>query len=406
MAQVFTTVISIRMHDKSVRFYSAVGNDKSSIQMDSKPFKAKPFSDEFYREFTKFLGDYSASKPSYAGKAAKVTLLVPDSLVLTDSVNIPGVNRKSIENLTNVAISARYHNLAELRYNKFVSASNKQYSTINLVVIRQKLLQGLYTCCSGSNMFANVLTYESNAIVDGALALNGKLKNSNFVLLDIKEGYSRLAYVVKGVTVGCFDLPFGFGILHDNKVVAENMLFDHPVAELAVINAKEKAKAKQLTMASGDNTESAEGADAAEPQQADSFDAEISFSNDANTVQRTVQIKTLPKKVPRVLPKFMQRPLPESPEGFEAENFRVFVKWALEFIGGNPRLRDMGTVDTVYVNMPPRYDHLYDMVNQEKEENGVVFASLGLDKEKDLVSRHLELYGGLYAAQFNQNNNF
>lgn len=403
MAQVFTTVISIRMHDKSVRFYSAVGNDKGSIQMDSKPFKAKPFTDEFYREFTKFLTDYSASKPSYAGKAAKVTILVPDGLVMTDSVNIPGVNRKSLENLTNVAIQARYHNLAELRYNKFVSASNKQYSTINLVVIRQKLLQGLYTCCSGSNMFANVLTFESNAIVDGAIALNGKLKNGTYVLVDIKEGYSRICYVVKGTTVGCYDLPFGFGILHDNKLVAENMLFDHPVAELAVINAKEKAKAKQLTMAGGDAA--AESADA-EPQEAENFDAEISFSNDQNTVQRAVQIKTLPKKTPRVLPKFMQRPVPESPEGFEAENFRIFVKWTLEFINGNARLKEMGAVDTVYVNMPPRFDHLYDTVNLEKEENGVTFVSLGLDKEKDLVARHLELYGGLYAAQYNQNNNF
>lgn len=404
MAQVFTTVICIRMHDKSVRFYSAVAGDKGSIQMESKPFKAKPFTDEFYREFGKFLTDYSTAKPSYAGKAAKVTILVPDCLVLTDSVNIPGVNRKSLDNMTTVAIEARYRNLAELRYNKYVSASNKQYSTVNMVVVRQKLLQGLYTCCSAANMFANVLTFESNAIVDGAMALNGKLKGGTYLLADIKEGYSRLAYVVKGNTVGCFDLPFGFGILHDNKLVAENMLFDHPTAELAVVNAKEKAKAKQLTMAGGDAA--AENPEGAEPQEADNFDAEISFSNESNTVQRTVQIKTLPKKTPRVLPKFMQRPIPETPEGYQYENFRIFVKWILEFIGGNPRLKEMGTVETVYVNMPPRFDHLYDAVNLEKEENGVVFQSLGLDKEKDIIARHLELYGGLFAAQYNQNNNF
>lgn len=392
------------MHDKSVRFYSAVAGDKSSIQMESKQFKSKPFSDEFYREFTKFLSDYSTAKPSFAGKAAKVTILVPDTLILTDSVNIPGVGRKSLENLTNVAIGARYRNLAELRYNKYVSTSNKQYSTVNLVVVRQKLLQGLYTCCSGCNMFANVLTFEANAIVDGAIALNGKLKNGTYVLADIKEGYSRLCYVVKGNTVGCFDLPFGFGILHDNKLTPENMLFDHPTAELAVLNAKEKAKAKQLTMAGADvNAESPEGA---EPQEAESFDAEVSFSNDANTVQRQVQIKTLPKKTPRVLPKYMQRPLPETPEGYEYENFRIFTKYILEFINGNPRLREMGAVDTVYVNMPTRFDHLYDTVNQEKQENGVEFVSLGLDREKDLIARHLELYGGLYASLYNLNNNF
>ena len=405
MAQIFSTVISIRLHDRSVRFYSAVGNDKASIQMDSKPLKSRLFTDEFYREFSMLLSDYSTTKVSYAGKAAKVTLLVPDSTVLTDSVNIPGVGRRSAEALTAVAVEARYQNLSELRVNKFVSASNKQYSTVNLVVIRNKLLQGLYTACSSNNMFANVLNFEANSVVNGAMALNGKLKSGTFVLLDVKETYSRICYVAKGNTVGCYDLPFGYGMLYSNKLVAENMLFDHSIAELAVVNAKEKAKAKQLTMAGGDNAlDTADTADTAFGG-AGAFDAEISFEEAAPTV-RAVQIKTLPKKTPRVLPKYMQRPTPESPEGYESENFRIFVKWVLEFIGGNPRLREMGLVDTVYVNMPARFDHILDVVNLEKQENGVVFAPLGLDKEKDIVARHLELYGGLFATQFNLHNNF
>ncbi len=403
MAQVFSTVISIRLHDKSVRFYSAVGGDKASIQMESKPLKSRPFTDEFYREFAKLLAEYSTTKVSFAGKAAKVTLIVPDSTVLMDSVNIPGVSRRSADNLTTVAVEARYRNLSELRYNKYVSASNRQYSTVNLVLIRQKLLQALFTCCSSNNMFANVLTFESNAVVDGAMALNGKLKNGTFVLLDIKETYSRICYVVHGTTVGCYDLPFGFGILQDNKLVAENMLFDHTVAELAVVNAKEKAKAKQLTMAGGDNVlDAAEGTENATEG---AFDAEMSFE-ETTAAPRVAQIKTLPKKTPRVLPKYMQRPTPETAEGYVYENFRIFVKWTLEFIAGNPRLRDMGAVDTVFVNMPQQYDYLYDMVNLEKQENGVTFQRLGLDKEKDIVARHLELYGGLYAVQYNTHNNF
>ena len=35
------------------------------------------------------------------------------------------------------------------------------------------------------------------------------------------------------------------------------------------------------------------------------------------------------KKTPRKLPMFMQRPIPDTPEGIAQENFRVFAKWAL-----------------------------------------------------------------------------
>lgn len=385
MAQVFNTVISLRLHDNSVRFYSAVGGDKSSIRMEGKPLKSRLFSDEFYHEFTQLLTDYAADKVSHTGKAAGVTILVPDTVVLTDSVNVPGTNRKAVDSLTALALEARYRNIADLRYNKYVSSANRQYSTVGVVLIRQKLLQALYTCCSGCNMIVNVLTYEANALVDGAMALNGKLKGGSFVLLDIKEGYSRICYVVRGVTVGYYDLPFGYGILWDDKLAVENMLFDHTVAEIAVFNAKKRARAKQLAAAGAGNAD------------VGGMDEEA---------QRLAQSRMLPKKVPHVLPKNMQRPLPTTPQGYEAENFRIFVKWVLEFIEGNPRLRELGDVDTVYVNMPDRYAHVLDTTNREREDNGVAFASLGIDGEKELISRHLELYGGLFASQYNTNNNF
>ena len=398
----FTTVISIKPRDKQIVFYSAVGRDKNTLKMDVKSIKARFFDDEFYEEFTRCLTEYANSNPSYAGKSAYVTVLVPDYLISTTSFNIPGINKKNTMNLFNVALESNYANFRELRMNNLMVKQNKQYATFCVALIRQKLLQGIYSACSSCNMFANILTYEASACGSAAASLNGKVANDACLLLDIKETESTLAYLNKGIVIGNIDLPFGWDIMKQPKVVAENMLFSHDVAELAVINAKEKAKAKQLTMMGGDNQQTDESGSG--------IDGDGGLLTDAAPAaperQLNQTVKTLPKKTPRVLPKWMQRPVPDTQEGFAFENFRIFEKYVLEFIRANSRLTAIKEPSSVYVNMPEEFEYIYELVNQEIDENKIKFEDLGIKKEKPIIKEHLELYGGLCADQFGTLNNF
>ena len=210
--------------------------------------------------------------------------------------------------------------------------------------------------------------------------------------------------------LGNLDLPFGWDILTSQKPVADNMLFDHDVAELAVINAKEKAKAKQLTMMGGGDDaakQAAEAAADAENNNGENNEDDGGLINTTSTPERQIlTIKTLPKKVPRTLPKWMQRPIPETQEGVAYENFRIFMKYILEFIRGNGRLTAIAQPECVYVNMPQEFKYLLDKANEEEAENKIKFTSLGLEKEKPIITEHLELYGGLVASQFGSINNF
>lgn len=398
----FTTVISIKPRDKQIVFYSAVGRDKNTLKMDVKSIKARFFDDEFYEEFTRCLTEYANSNPSYAGKSAYVTVLVPDYLISTTSFNIPGINKKNTMNLFNVALESNYANFRELRMNNLMVKQNKQYATFCVALIRQKLLQGIYSACSSCNMFANILTYEASACGSAAASLNGKVANDACLLLDIKETESTLAYLNKGIVIGNLDLPFGWDIMKQPKVVAENMLFSHDVAELAVINAREKAKAKQLTMMGADNQQTDESGSG--------IDGDGGLLTDAAPAaperQLNQTVKTLPKKTPRVLPKWMQRPVPDTQEGVAFENFRVFEKYVLEFIRANGRLTAIKEPSSVYVNMPEEFEYIYELVNQEIDENKIKFEDLGIKKEKPIIKEHLELYGGLCADQFGTLNNF
>ena len=238
-------------------------------------------------------------------------------------------------------------------------------------------------------------------MVNGAFALNAKLKNGTFLLLDIKETASRFAFVNKGRTVGSYALPFGYSMLYKSRLAAEDLLFDHAGGELLVLNAKEKAKAKQLTMMGEEVLADEDAQDLEQVMQpaGESEDSDLFGSNPYGDG----------KKTGRKLPKFMLRDAPTDRDGFVFENFRIFMKWTLDLIARNSDITAQGTIDTVYVNIPRAFNFLYDMVNGEAAENKVKFAPLLTGASFDAsaaCARDLELFGGFYVRQYNKINNF
>ena len=110
------------------------------------------------------------------------------------------------------------------------------------------------------------------------------------------------------------------------------------------------------------------------------------------------------KKSPRRLPKFMQRPIPETPEGITEENFRVFVKWALTLLASNDKLTNLGKPECVYVNIPQSLSFVLDKANEELEENGIEFKLLDNGEYDANVLVNLELYGGFFPRAINSAN--
>lgn len=415
----FSTVISVDPRASAVHFYSMTAGDKDSLTHDVKNYRARPFDKEFFQIFTKYLEEYSQQYPSV--QTAATTLIMPDNIVATDLVSVPTMSHRRTEDSVNVAIDTLYKNRHELRINHCMTAQNKQYTTFALTAIRQEILSAFYTACATNKMTPQCVTFASNSAANAVQIINPKLKSTSFLLLDIKPEFTRVSIVVKGRAAGCYFLPFGFSILQKVRLAAEDMLFDHSVGELVVLNAKEKARAKQLTMMgedaaaqlgssmAEDAAENGENGEAGKPAEEDDWSEEAEARAEAEKLTAQpigAPIKSLPKKQPRKLPKFMLRPQPSGEREYAYENFRIFVKWALNILQANEKLTMQGAPEAVYVNMPEEFDYLFDMVNEEQEENGILFASAGCNGEKELINRNLELYGGFFAPQLNKSNNF
>ena len=193
-------------------------------------------------------------------------------------------------------------------------------------------------------------------------------------------------------------LSFGVDALSASKVMAEEMLINHSTTDIAVINAKERAKAKKITMESADDDIN-DIADGEEYEGSDEFEQ-------AGAGINVSQVDSAPRRGMRKLPKFMQRPTPVDENEFVCENFRLFVKWALNLIRYNPAITAAGDIGEVVVNIPDDYSFVFEKTNEEKDENGVEFTKLDVRGEKDIVIDNLGLYGGFFVSQFNKTNNF
>jgi hypothetical protein len=373
-------VIAIEPLSETIHFCTATG-DQRAMKTSSANYKPRAFDQEFYDRLTKIVKQQREKKPKM--DLQKAAVILPDQLFLLDMVSVPMIHRKAMQHSLSLAIESVYKNAEDLSLVTYAVQQNKQVATFGLAGARRDLLDQVRQTFADSGVAVTGITFASNAMVNGAFALNPKLKGDTFLLLDIKENYSRFAFVVRGCTMGYYDLPFGYEMLYKSRLAEEDMLFDHRAGELLVLNAKERARAKQLTMEgeipsgqTGEETTTSQGRDG-----------------------------TL-RKVPRKLPKFMQRPVPQSQDDYLYENFRIFIKWALDLIGNNRDIVSLDKLDTVYVNMPAEYSFLFDVVNKRRESHGVTFAPLLSNGIEMTTAKNLELYGGFFLGQYNEANTF
>lgn len=412
-------VIGIDTERESIHFYTKKTGNKNSISHVMYSYKAKAFTSDFYDKLGSIIDQYRKDHPEQKLQSASV--VVSDTAVLTDTINLPIINKKAMDTSLTASINNLYGNSSDLKFNRLFISQTKQVATYAISAMRKEMLVNIQKACGEQQVSVSNITFASSAATNAAISHNPRLKNASFVLLDIKEEYAKVIFVVKGKTLGFYPLPFGYKILYKTRISPEDLLFDHSSAELVVLNAKEKAKAKALTLAEDEEESAAMTEETAsvtieedddwaeilppkrtrvEDEEDEELDAELMAEEESEMIARGK------KKAPRKLPKFMLRPTPTNREDFMYENFRIFMKWTLELIASNPSIIHLGLPEAVYVNMPDEYLFLFEKVNLEVEDNGVVFMPLLSGEKKDIVRKNLELYGGFYVKQYNKLNNF
>ncbi len=326
-------------------------------------------------------------------EASGLTVILPDKFVGIDYISIPALNKSSMAGALRVKINELYKNNDELIFNDLAITVTKKFSTYIISMIRKDVLSAVMKATSANKIGTKAVTFSANSMSNAVINLRPKLKHNNYAFVDVKEDLTIISMIGKGKTLGYTTLPFGYRILKDDRVINEQLLFDHDVAHLAVINAKEYAKMKKIKtfMLEDEEEQTEEGATASTATEIDAFGNEVSVA----------------KKHLKKLPKSMQRAKPTDKEGFILENFRPILKRILLYKQFNEQNEQLPKLEFALINIPSEFSFIIDRLNLEQEEHKIEFKYFDVDSEGNTsLNDNLELFGGVYVKNTNKNHNF
>ena len=407
----YRTVIGIDMRRGTMHCYNVPGDKIQSVEHSVKHYVGGTFDEEFFVKFNDALAGFVENMPTV--EARKVAFVIPDEAVVLDNVRLPMLrSQKLINTSLENKLKEIFLNYDDMTTRTFLAEKNRQYCTYAITAVQNRVLQGINGTLAKNKMLADTITFASSSTVTAVATLNPKWKNESYLFLDIKDVYSRFIFVVHGRAVGFFTLPFGKQFLDEGKYVQEDMLFDHSFGELVVLNAKEKARSKKLSVLE-DTTEDMSESVNIEALMALNRDVDLDEelpkpeADKANEpAPADEQKKIMVRKGPRKLPVYMQRPIPEDKQGITKENFRVFVKWALSLLQNNTRLTSLAMPKFVCVNLPKEFDFVINGVNEEEKENGLPFVRFSFADDNEDLAQNLELFGGLHATGWHSSAKF
>ena len=331
-----------------------------------------------------------------------VTLVVPDTLVTLDLITLPTIAKRAMADAFRTEFRNQYKNHDALLSHAVAVQSNKRNTVYLLTLIKKEWIAQFRQVLMGHGLRLEKTVSASAACCEALYADHSKWHRSTFLFLDVREESAHIVLYDKGRMSGFASLPFGKNALCDDRVVNEYDLYTHDIADLAVINARERAKSTRLTMAVDLESEAIDNelpegatvapdamplsrqevlemaqemqAEEAQQEEDDYEEASVEVVTEATTA---AQVKRYVKKS-RKLPVFMQRPVPETPQGMVCENFRAFQIRLLQYARTCHLTETLPDPEFVVVNLPQEYAFLIDALNQQ-EDNKMEFRLLATE---------------------------
>lgn len=423
---------------------------------DRLDFTSRVFTNEFYEEFKKLLSDYVSEHPDSRGMAAYVVL--PDDCVGFETFNLPAMSQFKLGAAIDAELNNLYVNMQKThKVNKCVLKKGRDYNVYGAYYFDKNIVSELNKAIAAARLFPRVTTYSGNALCDGVFGIMPRARGKSFLIADVRRDCTNIAVSVHGKTLGTATIPHGSDLLREDEVQSEYMITDHELGEIAVINAREIARAKSLTVAidddeverelsgmetaeeeSGDINEGAEGAgdNTAEesaqgdeltitddegwseeeltPEEAAAAADDGEEDDDDGWTEEEVSPEELEgassakvyKKTPRRYPKYMQRPVPDTEEGVVYENFRIILKWLLLYARNVGFTEYAHAPDYILVNIPREFYPLITKANAEEGNRVRLVPLTAADKASAAVKDDLWLAGAAFADKYNRDGNY
>lgn len=182
---------------------------------------------------------------TFLGGVNAFSIVIPDEYYALTTISLPKLNQNlSIQNLK-TELQARFQNISDMDFEFFLIAQ-KQDSNVYLVrYIRKSVISQFHKIFTNLKKELLGITPRGVACYKKLLSIEPKLKQRNFILVDIKEAVTYVSIYENVNMISYHKFDFGRQILSTSSVAKEESLFNHKPAQIAVIKARAAAKAKK-----------------------------------------------------------------------------------------------------------------------------------------------------------------
>lgn len=362
--------------------------------------------------FESALSNYVKEKGEF--KSSSVTLVLPDNAVGIDAITLPTMKKSVLSDVYSTEFKTLYKNHTSLQSKSLVIKSTKMSTTYLVTMIQKKIIADIDDVLDKYNLNLKLTTFAAAATADAVIALGPKVGKHNTMIVDVKKEETEIVFYGKDIIYGFSSLPFGYDVLKKDSVINDSMVYFNEVSELAVINAKESAKSKSLTMAIDLEEDEEVSKDvSSDPQVMETSKTELSrdefvklMQEDSKTKEEDLEDddleledikveeskKTLTRKIKKY-PKFMQREEPTSEEEYIIENFRLFQKRILLYAKHCELSDYLPNVDYVLVHFPEQFMFLNNKDIQKNNKDLELKFFSSVNANNGIVSENLDLYG-------------
>lgn len=301
-------------------------------------------------------------------------IVLPDYLVSTDIITLPTLAAGKQKDVLGAFLARMYPNFQGIIHKSMVVGKNKRQTTFAVSMADKNIVAECAMVCKKHDLNLRVLTFAANAMVNSFLALATRSRPADFLLVDIKETQTKVAYVLHDKTTCFFELPFGQNLLLCQTPAHLADFVESPAALREIFNVSGTTLSEDITFA-GATIEEIEA---------------MAFQHFC-----TANSQRLRQAESALVQTDAAKPVVE-------QNFDVFARYLSGFLHSVVNKYALAAPQCAFVNVPDGV-HLEKMAKDFDIELVSMKNSLA---EKCLITDYFDLFGAVYASKFNAAQNF
>ena len=243
-------VLHIDPQNQLVKVLRNFGDSQKDVVIEHLSCDKEVFENKrIFEALDNVLSAYVAESP--VGQQTDVYFVLADYYISTDIIVLPVMPQGKLKDALWAELRKTYPHFETMHFSTTILQKNKKRVVFGVSMLAKTIIQDCVLVAKKYGLSLKNISFASNANINAVLALGAKLKQENFLFLDIKEEKSSIVYVANQKTASFLNLPFGQNVLSEKTSMLLPNFIDSSLAEQEVFATTHLSAVEQPTFFAG-----------------------------------------------------------------------------------------------------------------------------------------------------------